>query len=337
LGFYFMKLKVLVLFALVFCTSQISLAQEAAVNSAALRGYMIGPGDVVSIKVFGEKDFDIDETTVDEDGRIQIPFFEQGILAKCRTEKDLTVDVRQLLTKYLKNPQVSVSVKQRNSRPPATIYGEVRQQQQVTLVRESRLLELLSFAGGVTDDAGGLIQVFRTRKPICTADNAGNDWISQTKDSSDVPSRMYSLTSVQQGREEANPVILPGDIIVVTRAAPVYITGEVVSPQGIFLKNGSLSLMEAIAKIGGVRREAKTKDIKIHRLKSNSKDREVISVNYDLIKKGEQKDVMLEPYDIVEVDKSKKSIAQIILETVTGTAKTAIGGFGGGLPQRILY
>jgi polysaccharide export outer membrane protein len=332
-----MKLKVLVFLALALCTSQISPAQENVINAANVRGYTVGPGDVVSINVLGEDEFDVEEATVDEDGKIQVPFFEQGIAAKCRTEKELTADVRQLLTKYLRSPQVTVRVKQRNSRPPATIYGEVRQQQQIVLTREARLLELLSFAGGVTESAGGMIQVFRTRKPICSENSADMDWIAQSKDNTDVPSRMYSLTSVQQGREEANPVILPGDIVVVQRASPVYITGEVVAPQGIFLKDGSLSLTEAIAKIGGVRREAKTKDIKIYRLKANSKDREIISVNYDQIKKGEQKDVMLEPYDIVEVDKSKKSIAQIILETVTGTAKTALTGIGTGLPQNILY
>lgn len=332
-----MKLKVLFLFVLALCLSHFSFAQETIITPEALRGYMVGPGDVVAIKVLGEKDFDVDEVTVDEDGRIQMPFFEQGVLAKCRTEKELTADVRQLLTKYIKSPQVTVRVKQRNSRPPATIYGEVRQQQQIVLTREARLLELLSFAGGVTEDAGGMIQVFRTRKPMCGESSADNDWIAQTQDKSDVPSRMYSLSSVKAGREEANPIIFPGDIVVVQRAAPVYITGEVMSPQGIYLKDGSLSLTEAIAKIGGVKREAKTKDIKIYRLKANSKDREIISANYDQIKSGKQKDLMLEPYDIVEVDKSKKSIAQIIFETVTGTAKTAFGGFGGALPQRILY
>lgn len=333
-----MKLKVLILFALAFCLSQISFAQETIITADGLRGYLVGPGDVVAIKVLGEKDFDVDEVTVDEDGKIQIPFFEQGVLAKCRTEKELTSDVRQLLTKYLKSPQVTVRVKQRNSRPPVTVYGEVRQPAQVTLMRQTRLLELLSAASGVTDDAGGMIQVFRTRKPMCgeNSDN-NNDWIGQSKDISDVPSRMYSLNSVQQGRDEANPIIFPGDIIVVQRAAPVYITGEVMSPQGIYLKDGSVSLTEAIAKIGGVKREAKTKDIKIYRLKANSKDREIISANYDQIKAGKQKDLMLEPYDIVEVDKSKKSIGQIIFETVTGTAKTAFGGFGGALPQRVLY
>jgi len=148
---------------------------------------------------------------------------------------------------------------------------------------------------------------------------------------------MYSLNSVQQGREEANPVILPGDIIVVQKASPVYFSGEVKQTGGILLKDGGLSLTQAIAMVGGVNAEAKTKDVKIYRLKADSKDREVISVNIDQIKAGKQRDVMLEPYDIIQVDKSKKSIAQIIFETVTGATRTAIGGIGGALPQRILY
>ena len=55
-----MKLKVLFLFTLVFCASQISFAQETRVNVSNVRGYLIGPGDVVSIKVFNEKEFDVD-------------------------------------------------------------------------------------------------------------------------------------------------------------------------------------------------------------------------------------------------------------------------------------
>ena len=226
---------------------------------------------------------------------------------------------------------------QRNSRPPATIYGEVVTPQQVVLTRRSTLLELLSFSGGVKEEAGGMIQVFRTRKPICTEADTESDWKPDASGGLDVPSRMYSLSSLRLGKEEANPVIYPGDVVVVQKAAPVYITGEVLSPQGIYLKEGGLSLSEAIAKIGGVRREAKTKDIKIYRLKTNSKDREIISANYDMIKKGEQKDIMLEPYDIVEVDKSKKSIAQTIMELTLGVGKTALGGFGNALPTRVLY
>jgi polysaccharide biosynthesis/export protein len=251
--------------------------------------------------------------------------------------KELRAEVAQLLSKYLRNPQINLRVTQRKSRPPATVYGEVRIPQQVELRRDARLLEMISFVGGVTEEAGGMIQIFRTQPLMCGEVNKGNNWSTESNNGTDVPTRMYSLNSLRQGREEANPIIYPGDVIVVHKASPVYITGEVASPQGIYLKEGGTSLVEAIAKLGGVRREAKTKDIKIYRLKPNSKDREIISVNYDLIKKGEQKDIMLEPYDIVEVDKSKKSIGQLVLETVIGVGRGAVGTLGTGLPTRVLY
>ena len=174
---------------------------------------------------------------------------------------------------------------------------------------------------------------------MCNEDVRGNDdWsMEKTADKLEVPSRMYSLSNLRLGREEANPVIYPGDVIVVQKAAPVYITGMVLYPQGIYLKEGGLTLAEAIAKIGGVQREAKTKDIKIYRLKANSKEREVISANYDLIKTNQQKDILLEPYDIIEVDKSKKNIMETVLEVVTGAGRNIVGGLGQALPTRILY
>ncbi len=123
----------------------------------------------------------------------------------------------------------------------------------------------------------------------------------------------------------------------VQKSSPVYITGEVKQPVGIRLPEGGLSLKTAIAMVGGVNREAKTKEIKIYRLKANSKDRETIAVNYDLINKGTQKDVMLEPYDIVEVDKSKKSISQIAFEVLTGAGRQGLSAVTNGLGNKILY
>lgn len=331
-----MKSKFVIVSILLLGSLQTVFGQDIIVRPEEARAYLIGPGDRITGKVLGEEEFSF-ESIVDDDGRIQIPFSDDGVMAKCRSEKQLRAGVIELWSKYLKNPQVTVQVTERKSRPPVTIYGEVKQQQQIDLRREARLLELISFAGGVTEEAGGLIQVFRTRPPLCNDATEDNLWKAETNDSLDVPSRMYSIGSVRKGRDDANPVILPGDIIVVQKAAPVYFTGEVRQATGVLIKDGGLSLSQAIAMVGGVNREAKTKDIKIYRLKENSKDRDIIAVNYDLIKKGEQKDVMLEPYDIVEVDKSKKSVGQVIFETLTGTAKTAIGGLGGGLPQMILY
>lgn len=312
------------------------LAQTIPVDAPAQKGYLIGPGDEITGKVLGEPQFDF-VATVDEDGKIEVPFSEAPVMAKCQSERELRIGVATLLAKYLRNPQISLRVTDRKSRPPATIYGEVRKPEQVTLMRKATLVELLAGAGGVTDDAGGMIQVFRTQPPLCTDASEDSNWRSDTGDPTDVPSRMFSLSNVRSGKEDSNPIIYPGDVIVVQKASPVYITGEVVSPQGIYLKEGGLSLSEAIAKIGGVRREAKTKDIKIYRLKAGSKDRQIISANYDLIRKGEQRDIMLEAYDIVEVDKAKESIAATILKIVAGAARSGVSSMGGGLGTRILY
>lgn len=320
---------------LTFCFSGMILAQDPAAFDAE-RGYLLGAGDVVTGKVLGEEEFDF-TATVDRDGKIEVPFFDQPIMAQCRTERELRTDVVKLLSKYLRNPQISVRVTERNSRPPAVVSGEVRNPQQVVLTRKARLLELIAFAGGPNEgDASGTVKVFRTHPPLCQESNEEVAW-TQTDDVFDVPSRSFSLSNIKQGADESNPVIYPGDLIVVEKAAPVYITGEIVTPQGIRLPEDGLSLTQALAMVGGVRREAKTKDIKIYRLKADSKDREVIAANYDLIKKGEQNDVVLKPYDIIEVDKAKKSIGQTILEIATGVARTAASGFGNTLPTRVLY
>lgn len=331
-----MKLRFIFVFIFSLGLLQTVFGQDVMVKPEDGRAYLIGPGDKISGKVLGEPDFSF-ETTVDDDGKIQVPFFDEGVVAKCRSEKELRSNVTELLAKYLRSPQVTVQVTERNSRPPVTVYGEVKQQQQIDLRREARLLELISFAGGVTEEAGGLIQVFRTRAPICNDVTEDSIWKVEKGDGLEVPSRMYSLTSLKQGRDEANPIILPGDIIVVQKASPVYFTGEVRQGQGVYIKNGGLSLSQALAMVGGVSREAKTKDITIRRLKPNSGEREIISVNYDLIKKGQQKDVMLEPYDIIEVDKTKKSVMQTILEVAIGAAKSGAGSIATGLPTRILY
>lgn len=331
-----MKFKLLFTVLISFFVVGLVSAQNQPIDATPAKGYMLGPGDEITGKVLGEQQFDF-IATVNEDGKIEVPFFDKPVVAKCRSERQLRTDITGLLEKYLRGPQLSLRVTARNSRPPATIYGEVRSPQQVVLMRKATLVELLAFSGGVTEEAGGMIQIFRTQPPMCPEEGEDSTWKPVTTDPSDVPSRLYSLSSVRLGKEEANPIIYPGDVIVVQKASPVYITGEVRSPQGIYLKEGGLSLTEAIAKIGGVNREAKTRDIKIYRLKSNSKDREILTANYDLIKKGQQKDILLEPYDIVEVDKAKDSIAASILKIAIGAGKGAVTSMTGGIGYRVLY
>ncbi len=309
---------------------------QAPLDGATPKGYLIGPGDEVTGKVLGEKDFDF-VATVDEDGRIEVPFFDKPVVAKCRTERELRVEVEELLSKYLRSPQLSFRVTQRKSRPPAVVYGEVNVPGQVEMMRRARLVELLAFSGGLKEEAGGVVQVFRTQPPICTDAEDPSNWKTEGAEQTDVPSRMFNLASVKAGKDEANPIIYPGDVIYVHKAPPVYITGEVMAPQGVYLKDGGLTLTEAIAKVSGVRREAKTKDIKIYRLKAGSTERDLITANYDLIKKGEQKDIPLQPYDIVEVDRARDSIAMSILKIAIGAGRAGVNAVATGSGYRVLY
>jgi len=295
-------------------------AQVAPAPAETQQGYLIGPGDEVTTKILGEPQFDF-VATVDQDGKIEVPFFDRPIVASCRTERELRSDVAKLLSKYLRTPQISLRVTQRNSRPPVSIYGEVRQQQQqINLTRRAYLLELISFAGGETEKSGGMIQVFRTRPPMCGQGSASADWKVEVSGDSgmSVPSRVFSLASLRQGNAESNPEIFPGDIIVLPKAPLVYITGEVRKPGEISIPEGGLALTQAIAIASGITREAKSDKIKVYRKQAGSSKPEVIVVNYSQIKKGTVKDIMLMPFDIIEVDKAPKKFTDYLIEFATG-------------------
>ena len=329
-----MKQLFLPLFFVVFgavCMAQIPVSVPSPNNK-----YLLSPGDELEGKVVGESQYDF-ATAIGEDGTIMVPFSETPVVAKCKSEDQLRTELKALLATYLKSPQLSLRVTDRKGRAPVTIYGEVHANQQIILTRQTRLAEIIAFSGGTTEEAAGLVQVFRTTAPACGATADDTNWTPISSDPTDVPSRLFSLSAVKQGSAEANPLIFPGDVIVVQKASPVYITGEVRQPQGLSLKEGGLTLTQAVAMIGGVNRDAKTKDIKIYRLKEGSKDREVISANYDLIKKGSQKDIDLKPYDIVEVAKTNGSIGRQILDYALGAAKGVVGSVSNGIGLRVLY
>ncbi|MBS1793219.1 MAG: SLBB domain-containing protein [Acidobacteria bacterium] len=318
-----MKLKILVLLALVFGLNPVLRAQQNPTGDGTPRGYLVGPGDILTIKVLGEPDFNVEAAVVDEDGKIQVPFNDEGIAAKCRTEKELRADVSKFLTKYLKNPQVSVYVKERHSRPAATVYGEVVNPQNIVLTRKATLQELIALSGGIKKEASGMIQITRTQ-PLMCEETADDNWNAN----GEFPSRLYSTKSLAQ----VNPIIYPGDIIDVQKASPIYIVGEVIEPGEKYIPEGGLPLTQAIAMARGTTREARIKEVKVYRRKQASAQQDIITVDYEAIKNGKQKDFVLEPLDIIEVGKAKKSISQILLEIATGGVRSTVNT----LPVRVL-
>lgn len=312
--------------------------QIGSVDNQGIRNYLLGPGDLIDVRVFGQPDLNA-IAEVDSEGNVSsLPFLETPIRARCRTEKDVQKDIAAAYSKYLKNPQVSVRITERKSRPPATVFGAVRQATRVQMQRKVRLNELMAASGGFTERAAGTIQILHTEPIMCP--EPGEEAEAAAIDATKVPLQIVKISELRAGKSEANPMIRPGDYILVTEAEPVYVTGSVNSPQGVFMRE-QLTLGRALAMVGGVKKEAKLSDVRIYRQKPGSPDQEMIRVDYTAIKKNQKPDILLQAYDIIEVPEagmfSAGRIGSTLLGTLTGGLSSAMQSTGNIIPTRILY
>jgi polysaccharide export outer membrane protein len=302
--------------------------QTSSIDDQGIGRYLVGPGDILDVRVFGQADLN-STVEVDADGNISsLPFVETPIPAKCRNEKEIQASITEAYSKYLIKPRVSVLIKERRSRPPAVIFGAVRNAQRIDMRRRVRLHELLPAAGGVTQNASGTIQIMHTEAEMCAEPNSVAAPGSAAADIGKL--EVYQLVDVKAGLDKADPVIRPGDIVIVTEGEPIYITGAVVSPHEMTLKDG-LTVHQAIMMSGGITRQAKTDKVHIYRRTKGGSDD--IVVNFDAIRKGQDKDFPLQAYDIVEVRTasvwSPKQLGDFFLNSVKSTAAS--------MPLTVLY
>ena len=302
----------------------------SSVDDQGTGRYLVGPGDILDVRVFGQADLN-STVEVDADGNISsLPFIEAPIRAKCRSEKDIQTSITEAYAKYLLKPRVSVRITDRRSRPPAVIFGAVRTAQRVDMRRRVRLHELLASAGGITQNASGTIQIMHTEPEMCAEPEKATGPPSTGADIGQL--EVYQISDVKMGGEKGDPFIRPGDIVIVTEGEPIYITGAVVQPHEMTLKDG-LTLGRAIMMSGGTTRLAKSNDVHIYRVKEGKIGSEDVKVNYDAIRKGQEKDILLKAYDIIDVRQagtfSPKALGDFFLNSVKSTA--------GYLPTMILF
>jgi len=303
-----------------------------------IRNYLLGPGDVLDVRVFGQPDLS-GPAQVDGDGNLSsLPFLETAIRAKCRTDKEVQKDIQIAYSKFINNPQVSVRISERNSRQPATVFGAVRQPTRVEMKRKVRLNELMAVSGGFTERAAGTIQILHTEPLMCP--EPGEEAEAAPVDSTRIPLSIVKIADLRTGKREANPVIRPGDYVLVTEAEPVYITGAVMAPGGLYLRD-QLTLSRALAMVGGARKEAKLSDVMVYRLVPGTTEQKTFHVDVAAIKKNQTADFVLEPYDTIEVSESGMfsgaRIGQTLLSAFTGGITNAVSSSGSYLPMRIIY
>lgn len=340
-----MRLRVLSMLVLVVSVAALVRSQEpsqsstpatgpSAIDTQGIKSYLLGPGDVIDVRVFGQSELNT-LAEVDSEGNISsLPFLDAPIPAKCRTEKQIQKDIAQAYSKYIKGPQVSVRISERKSRQPASVWGAVRQPTRLQMLRRVRLNEIVAASGGFTERASGTIQILHTEPLMCP--EPGEEAAAAPIDGTKIPLELVKVEDLKAGKTDANPFIRPGDYIIVTEADPVYITGSVVAPQGVFMRD-RLTISTALAMVGGVKKEAKSTEVRIYRLKVGSPDRETIKVDLAAIKKNQQPDFLLQAFDVIEVPEagmfSSGRIGATILSSLTGGLNNMMSS----APLRVLY
>lgn len=169
---------------------ELSTDPQVATDILGNKRYLVGPGDVLDVRVFGQPDLN-STVEIDDEGNISsLPFIETPLRAMCHNEKEIQKFIAVAYGKYIKNPRISVRVVERKSRPPASVFGAVRAATRVDMRRQVRLHELLAAAGGIALNASGSIQIIHTQPDMCPQDRPDAGLIAELEESLTTTSTM---------------------------------------------------------------------------------------------------------------------------------------------------
>ncbi len=155
--------------------------------------YRIGFEDQLQISVWHEPELNT-AVEVRPDGKITLPLLNDIAVVGLRPD-ELTALLTEKLKAFVNEPQVTVIVRQIRSRK-VSVFGQVVRQGSFPLVSKKTMLEVLAEAGGLA--------LFAKSESIYILRNVNGE---QTR----IPFRYKQALAGRSG----NPVLLPGDIVVV--------------------------------------------------------------------------------------------------------------------------
>lgn len=251
-----------------------------------LKDYVIGPQDLLQITFLEAAELSR-EVRVSADGTISLPLMDR------LSVMGLTLDQaeRLLAKKYreggiLNDAHISISVKELQSKP-VTVLGAVRNAGVFQVSGQSRLLRMISQAGGLSDDAGPEIQILRAVAPE-------NERVLR-----------LSTDAVRAGEIETNVPIWGGDTINIKPAGAVYVVGAVNRPGRHSLggQSDGLTVLRLLALSEDLKRTAKPEKAVLIR-KGAAGQLEQIPVDIRKILSQKQADVALRANDVLFVPDS---------------------------------
>jgi len=173
-------------------------APDDTLLASDFSNYRIGPSDEISVTVLNAPEL-AREGAVDSAGNFSLPLV-GNVLAGGKTPQELSATIADALRgRYLKNPQVSVNIKEAKSRT-ITVDGAVRDPGIYPVLGHMTLQQAVATAKGLSESADiDKVIVFRT--------------VSGQK-----MAAMFNLRDIRSGRY-ADPEIFGNDIVVVGESA----------------------------------------------------------------------------------------------------------------------
>lgn len=207
--------------------------------------YRVGVGDVLDVVVWEHPELNNPAgqerspaeagLRVQADGTFFYPYVGQ-IRAEGLTPEEIRRTLSERLAEYIPNPQVVVRIAAFNSQA-ASVTGAVKSPQlQMLNERPLTLLDAINAAGGLTEEA-----------------DPARVTLKRNARSYNIDLRSF----LDQGLATANPVLRDGDVVNVPELAraEAYLLGQVVTPATVDLTEQSVTLTQALTKVGGLREE----------------------------------------------------------------------------------
>jgi len=244
----------------------------------------ISPGDQISVQIFDIPELSVENARVSQDGTVSLPVAGPIHVAGMTADQAAHHIEHELVVQGLVlHPTVTVSLGQSVGQG-ATIMGQVASPGIYPTFGSRRLLDMLTLAGGVTPSAGKLVTIIHRSDP-------------------QHPVHVGLAQNAAGLRSQSNPIILPGDTVVVAKAGIVYVVGAVGHPGGYLINNNEhLTLLQALALAGGNAPAAKLGSAILLRKLPNGT--EAIHLNLKKVYEDKQADFLVADGDILYLPSS---------------------------------
>jgi polysaccharide export outer membrane protein len=279
----------------------------------------IGRDDLVGIYVYDSPEL-TRTVRVSADGAIRLPMLKQHVMAAGLYPPELETAIAAALTKeeLLVNPIVTVSVVEYRSRP-ISIVGAVKQPLTFQATGVVTLLDALSRAGGLNDNAGPEILVSR---PTTDPDGHATSLVQR------IPVRGL----VNNADPALNIRLEGGEEIRVPEAGRIFVVGNVKLPGAYVIQNSAeSSVLKALAMSQGLL-EYSSKEAYIYRTEGGAGGKNEIPIELKNIIDRKAPDVPLMASDILYIPENTHK-----KHTMGALEKTLMIGTGLGAAALIVF